>query len=576
MRKLLFIVMAMFLLLSLPVHANEISVFFDDERVLLEHYPTVENGQMLIPILNISKAMGYPAEMKESGEWLVRIGKTHILFRLGSDQITVNGTRVKMDRMPKMINGVPYLPLGVLQKATGYELYYDLAQNALFVKAPRTQIVPGAIKVYASQSGHMFYIGANKKIGLADERGNIVVGPEWDEVLPAIRENIVVFRIGNRWGMMHVDHGPIYGAEWERISHYVDRIAIAYRNGTSYALDINGDVIIGGQSDDIVVVGKSLMFTKVLDDTKKGVEVLFYDGKGNPIQTIKDPLGGILKERTYNDAQPWSNHIARVINRVNNEVGLVNYTGVEILSCEYEEVGDLGPDGFARIKKKNEDGVLREGIVGANGIRVAKAEYRKVHLPYADGLCLVEKYGRYGYLDTKGNVAIDFQFEEAHPFVDGKALVRGFVNAKGKKQYYYIDRNGKFVGTPRLGSDGLPLPQKTSKNMVIGKNVIFEMSEKFGLKRDTGEVTWSPVWDEMISLTVDHFAVRKDDKWGLIDRYGRLLTPVKYVKIVREPGDKDIFKAFLQEAHQDKKTKKETPEKAIWMDFNGRVLYETR
>lgn len=575
MRKCLVIVMALLFFVALPVHANEISVFLDDERVILEHYPTVENGQMLIPVLDISRAMGHPSELLETGDWLVYIGDTIIRFRPESNQISIDGKRYTMDREPFMLNGNPYLPLGILQKATGFELYFDIAQNAVFVKGPKTYTVPGAIRVFASQAGHMFFVGTNQKIGLADERGNIIVAPEWDEVLPAIREGIVVFRVGDKWGMMHTEKGSIYRPQWERIQHYVNKIAIAYRKGSSYAMDLNGDIIVGGQSDDIVIAGSNMLFTRAMDDSKKGVEVVFYNTKGRQIQTIKDEHGGVIKERVYTDADVWNHNIARVKNGVTNEFGLVNYMGVEILSCSYQEVGDLGPDGYAVIKKKDDDGILREGIVGSNGIRVAKAEYRKVHLPYSNGLCLVEKYGRYGYIDTKGKVVLDFQFDEAYPFVDGKAIVLGFVNGRGKKQYYYIDNKGNYVGVPKLGADGRPVLDVPSLDRYAGKNLIFESSKRFGVRNQTGELIWPAVWDELLPLSSEHFAVRKENKWGLIDKFGRLLAPVKYVSMEREPGRKDVFKAVIQELRNDKKTGKKTPEKAVWLDFNGRILFET-
>ena len=55
-----------------------------------------------------------------------------------------------------------------------------------------------------------------------------------------------------------------------------------------------------------------------------------------------------------------------------------------------------------------------------------------------------EKNGRWGYVDSKGEVVIKPQFEHGFPFSDGLA------RARTKALYGYIDKSGKFVIPPRF------------------------------------------------------------------------------------------------------------------------------
>ena len=57
---------------------------------------------------------------------------------------------------------------------------------------------------------------------------------------------------------------------------------------------------------------------------------------------------------------------------------------------------------------------------------------------FSEGLAAVQKDGKWGYIDTKGRLVIDYQFDSAAYFSEGLAFVE--KNNKG-----YIDTNGKMV-----------------------------------------------------------------------------------------------------------------------------------
>jgi hypothetical protein len=57
---------------------------------------------------------------------------------------------------------------------------------------------------------------------------------------------------------------------------------------------------------------------------------------------------------------------------------------------------------------------------------------------FSEDLAAVKKNGKWGYIDKKGNVIINFMYEKAGSFINGSAN----VTLNGKQGY--IDHDGKF------------------------------------------------------------------------------------------------------------------------------------
>src|SRR5262249_31608421 len=94
------------------------------------------------------------------------------------------------------------------------------------------------------------------------------------------------------------------------------------------------------------------------------------------------------------------------------------------------------------------------------------------------GLFLIEKGGRYGYMNRSGEIKIPPQFDQAGTFSDGLAAV-----AVGSRAGF-IDDNGKFAINPQFDSA-------------------------------------SPFSEDMA-------AVRIGNDWGFIDKTGKVVIPAQY------------------------------------------------
>lgn len=139
----------------------------------------------------------------------------------------------------------------------------------------------------------------------------------------------------------------------------------------------------------------------------------------------------------YDFAQAFTQGVAivGVTNKQENTLyGIVDYKGREILPIKYTTVFQVHKDLFVFGNKKM-------GLINRTGIIVAKPEYAEI-LPnsYGDGLIPVRKSDAWGYVEEEGELALDFKYYQAFPFVDGKALV---VKNKQAEEITLIDRTGK-------------------------------------------------------------------------------------------------------------------------------------
>lgn len=116
--------------------------------------------------------------------------------------------------------------------------------------------------------------------------------------------------------------------------------------------------------------------------------------------------------------------------------GFLDEKGNEAVPCIYDEVG-LFRQGRTQVRIGK-----KYGIVDTTGRIVLPIEYdntyRKAYkYMYYEGLAMVEKDGRTGYVDLEGKLVIPMLFERGYQFTQGLAAVKhngmwGYIDTKGE------------------------------------------------------------------------------------------------------------------------------------------------
>lgn len=128
-----------------------------------------------------------------------------------------------------------------------------------------------------------------------------------------------------------------------------------------------------------------------------------------------DTTGKMIAEPKYNQVFHFTNNFAVVsmTDKNYNE----NFYIIDINDKVVKE--------FKRGAKSSENIVLQSG--------------------FSEGLAIAEKGGKKGFIDEKGNVAIDFRFRDVRPFSDGRAYAEITDTKSNKTKVCFIDKKGNIV-----------------------------------------------------------------------------------------------------------------------------------
>ena len=151
--------------------------------------------------------------------------------------------------------------------------------------------------------------------------------------------------------------------------------------------------------------------------------------------------------------------------------GYMDRTGEAVIDFRFEHAGQFR-EGFALVCL----GGLH-GFIDHSGEVVIEPQFGDESQPFFEGLAMVQAAtGKCGFLDTSGRFAIRPDFDWAHPFSEGIAVVR----IRGK--YGYITPDGGFLAEPRY---------KHADDFSQGHAVV-RMDERWYFINKAGDVAFGP------------------------------------------------------------------------------------
>lgn len=240
----------------------------------------------------------------------------------------------------------------------------------------------------------------------------------------------------NAWNLYNLNDGYIFSSEY-------DFVGLCSTNGT---------VVVTGADSRIVTTDGSVLgiFNGLVTDAgiyAEGLLPACIDGKYSYYNDFAQKQFG-----EYEMASMFQNGSAAV--KSGGKWMLVNTKG-EVTSDSYEEIvldyaGRYLVDGLILVKTS--DGSY--GLFDEKWNQKAKIECSDADIYTSDGLIAVCKNGKWGFVNTSGEVVIEPTYDEAKSFSNGVAAVRegdqwGFINKENKlvidyqfTDVGYMDPNG--------------------------------------------------------------------------------------------------------------------------------------
>lgn len=151
---------------------------------------------------------------------------------------------------------------------------------------------------------------------------------------------------------------------------------------------------------------------------------------------------------------------------------------------------------------------------------VIPADYKYLGNNSNDGLIVFSEGGKkYGYLDEKGKVVIEEEWDDADGFDDGIAVVYE-VNSSNEARYGVIDTKGNEL---------IEMQKKSLYNLGEGRIAFYnDTKKKYGMWDKKGEEIVSATYDAGYPFTCGLALVEKNEKCGYVNTKGEEVIDLQY------------------------------------------------
>lgn len=264
------------------------------------------------------------------------------------------------------------------------------------------------------------------KCGYINNKGEVVIDFKYDSAdsfsfgygvgYIGRRENIVIDKSGNE--IIKKSYSMIFGPISENL------FIIAPSTGMYAVVDKDENILL----DEIKQAGKKV----------DGYIPVQQWGNGDKWGFI-DEQGQLVIDYTYDFAGPFVDGIAGIVK--DGKIGYINKDNEFVIEAKYpyKDTTVLRDYSCGLVKIADDDKVI---YFDKNGKEVFTRE-RNTSRDFINDMAIVENSNEeYGYMDTKGNVVIDYQYFSTSNFTDdglAKVYTDEFENFK------FIDKNGKTI-----------------------------------------------------------------------------------------------------------------------------------
>lgn len=340
----------------------------------------------------------------------------------------------------------------------------------------------------------------NGKYGLIDLDGNTLLNCDYDEIttLKSVKENFVVKK-NDKIGLVNSKGQEIIKTEYKDIKTlkegYKNEYIIVDENGNSGVISTSGTIIVEPAYKEIKYLGNAEIYAVMLDN----------------VWTLIKKNGEVLNN-TYNYISAKGEN---VIVEKDGKYGIITTKGEEKIAPTYENLEYA----FSVYYIAKQEG--KTGVINIENEVIVPFEYTNMY-----------------YLEEKGILVGDLTDTETVVFDSNLAQkLKGIFVFEEEYIKARIDGQNKYYN--------YRFEEKSNRDLLT-KNTLFvsEKNGKYGFVNVSGDVVVDYIYDDAKEQNeAGYSAVKKDGKWGCIDKAG---------KLVLEPTvnlDNNLYTDFIGQWH---------------------------
>lgn len=419
----------------------------------------------------------------------------------------------------------------------------------------------------------------NGKWGVINSRGEIIIKPEYEEMIIIPDESKLLFICQENVDLENEKYTSIAINENKerQFDEYenVESIQNISKSGNISYFENTLKVSNDGKFGLINFYGKELLPCEY--DSIEPIKYLRNSlvTSKNGKKGLVDSSGNMIIENKYNTIEALTDKYENgyIVQDENGLFGLINYNKKQILECKYKEikhvagsdlyvvVGEndklqvIDSDGEVLIEDKfedvlsidNENIVIKKdgklGIINKDGEIKIEPDFEELEYLF-DGNYIAKKDGAFGVIDTTNKTMLDFEYSNIKYMSE-----EGFIEAETdngttkiinnqfeiKCQGIVSEINSKYSFI-KLRENGeykyynFRLEPKTPQE-IFPANTLFlsKQNGKYGYVNKNGIVVVNYEYDDATEQNdYGYAAVKKDGKWGAIDSTGDIVIEPKY------------------------------------------------
>lgn len=460
-------------------------------------------------------------------------------------------------------------------------------KNAIITEASYTNLHP-LNDIYLVAARKAAY--SNKILyGLLDEEGAAILGFQYSS-LSLAGENIKVSQSKKgrlKFGVLSFKERVVIPIEYEKVE-WCGKGYVVQKDGSQALFDFSGQQLTTfkyysmADFNDHLLVSDHFGRQGVVDPAGREIVQTVYKSvtalndssvtlSAFPTWELILPSGSKVKQFSYDNVIPVNHGIFRVtangwqtlINTEeefllkgsdwnmyvpdeefvliskNGKHGVLREGGIEVLPLTYDSIYYSGRHFYAMILK---NGIEKWQIFSTYGNLTSSNSFEAI-FPMSENLIANKKNGYWGYMDFSGHTVVEYKYDYAWPFKEGKAKVN-YLGNQG-----IINTTGDWVVKPDQGevtiiSANLFIKHLKDKFEIVGPGGkityftrnkleahpfgVLEITEdgRYGLIDQFGESFLSPIYDEIVDASFGFFTVKKGDKYGVVDDQGKHILPL--------------------------------------------------
>lgn len=291
----------------------------------------------------------------------------------------------------------------------------------------------------------------------------------------------------------------------------------AYVNSKWGVINSKGEQLSNISYDDMIIIpdsSKNVFIASYDVDYKNGTsKTKAINEKNETLFKNYENVNAILNYNSIDEV--WYNSDVLTFEK-DGKYGLIDFSGNQVLSPEYDEVSSL--KGILKtlvIKKDGKCGLFNTSskTIVVNPIYVSIQPFGTT---YNDGYVVEDENKMFGLISSDGKVILENKYNE-------------IMKVSGQDKY--VVKEG--IKTRLISKDGTTLLESGFDEIISinGENLIIKNTGKYGVITQTGEIVIDAAYDVIKPCFGDYYIVSTNGKYGVINTFKDVLVDIKYEDI---------------------------------------------